>query len=168
MLFTMIAYLIVIALIIMLAIFVVPQLIVSISDLTIKISEEFPTMYKKVLAWLGLVEKRFPIFDWHSVEIQLKESMPQVLELTTNFVTYLFEKIINISISLVSAFFNLLISIMVSVYMIMDKHIIARNGRRLLFAIFPKHRATSLCKTVKDCNDIFYNFVINLSIVKLQ
>ena len=163
----LIAYLFTIALIVLLIIFVMPQLIISISDLTTKLSEEIPDIYKEINDWFIIVEKKFPIFDWKSVEKQFKNSIPQVLELTTNFVTYLFEKIINISISLVSAFFNLLISIMVSVYMIMDKKILVRNGRRFLFAIFPKNKAISFCKTIKDCNDIFYNFVIGKAIDSL-
>lgn len=162
-----IAYAIIIALIVLLIIYVVPQVFISISDFTIKLSEDIPDIYKKVNNWFDVVEKKFPLFDWKTVEKQFKEAMPQFVELTTNFVTYLFGKVINLSISFVSAILSLLISIMVSIYMIMDKHILTKNARRLAYALFPKNKATTLCRTVSDCNKIFYNFVIGKALDSL-
>ena len=162
-----IAYVVIITLLVLLIIYVVPQVIISISDFTLRLSEEIPVVYKKVNKWFDVVEKKFPLFDWKTIEKQFKDMMPKVVELTTNFVTYLFEKIINISISFVSAILSLLISIMVSVYMIMDKHILAKNARRFVYAILPKQKATTLCRTVSDCNKIFYNFVIGKALDSL-
>ena len=161
------AYLLVISIIVVLMIYVIPQVIVSISDFTVKLSESIPTMYNKIHHWFALFENKFPLFDWSSIESQINESMPQFVKITTNFVTYLFSKLINISISFISAIISLLISIVVSTYMIMDRHLMVKNACRVAYAIFPKDKTISIFNTFRDCNKIFYNFVIGKALDSL-
>lgn len=163
----LLAYLLVISLVILLLIYVIPQVIVSISDFTVKLTDAIPSIYNKILHWLTISEEKFPLFNWEEIETHVKNAMPQVVKLTTNFVTYLFEKAINISISFISAIISLLISIVVSAYMIMDRHLMIKNACRVVYAIFPKNNTVSICNTIRDCNQIFYNFVIGKALDSL-
>ena len=43
---------------------------------------------------------------------------------------------------------------------ILDKKILAKNSCRILYAIMSKNKTLALVKTVKECNNIFYNFVM--------
>ena len=163
----LLAYLLVISLIVLLMIYVIPQVIVSISDFTVKLSDAIPNIYNKLNHWLVISEKRFPLFNWEGIEKQIKNAMPQVVTLTTNFVTYLFSKAINISISFISAIISLIISIVVSTYMIMDRHLMVKNACRVAYAIFPKDKTVTIYKTFRDCNKIFYNFIIGKALDSL-
>ena len=163
----LLAYLLIISIIVVLMIYVVPQVIISISDFTVKLSDSVPTIYNKIHQWFTVFENRFPLFDWESIESQIKNAMPQFIKITTDFVTYLLSKVINISISFISAIISLLISIVVSTYMIMDRHLMVKNACRVAYAIFPKDKTISICNTVRDCNKIFYNFVIGKALDSL-
>lgn len=99
----LLAYLLIISIIVVLMIYVVPQVIISISDFTVKLSDSIPSIYNKIHHWFIVFEKRFPLFDWESIEKQIESAMPQFVKITTDFVTYLFSKLINISISFISA-----------------------------------------------------------------
>ena len=156
----LLSYIFVIACIVAILVFIFPEVYYSISDLTDTVSKNIPTISKKVIKFLNELEQRFPWFDWKTVEKQVQTSIPSFMKITTNFLTYLFEKAITISISVVSAIISLIIAITVSIYMILDKKVLAKHACRLTYAIIPKHKANGFIQTVKECNNIFYKFVM--------
>lgn len=159
----LIAYILFVGTLVLILAFIIPQLFDSISELTQKI----PAIYEVVLKWLSNIEKRLPSIDWSVVEDQIKNSMPQIMELSTSLLTDVFPKLINFSISLVSLVINILLSIVISVYMIADKYKLSDNATKIVYAILPKEKARSFIGTVKDCNSIFSAFVIGKAIDSL-
>lgn len=143
--------------------FIIPQFADSLNDLIGKI----PALYDIAYEWLEKIEDKLPYFDWGIVEDQLKSSMPQIIQVSTEFVTNIFPKIIDLGFSIVSLFINIILSVVISCYMISDKHILADNATRVVYAILPKKYAVSFCNTVKECNAIFSGFVIGKAIDSL-
>lgn len=156
----LLSYVFVIACIVAILVFIFPEVYYSIADLTETVSKSIPAISKKVIKFLNELEQRFPWFDWKTIEKQVQTSLPSFMKITTDFLTYLFEKAITISISVVSAIFTLIIAITVSVYMILDKKVLAKHACRLTYAIIPKRKAKSFIQTIKECNTIFYKFVM--------
>ncbi|MBE5935748.1 MAG: AI-2E family transporter [Lachnospiraceae bacterium] len=156
----LVSYILVTALLAVLLFFILPEVYYSIADLTETISKAIPSISNKLINFIEDLEKKFPWFDWNTIEKQIQTSIPEFMKVTTNFVTYIFEKAINISISVISLVLSLIISVTVSVYMILDKKLLAKNACRVLYAITSKSKACAIVKTVRECNNIFYNFVM--------
>ena len=159
----LLAYIFFIGFVALILTFIIPQFADSLNDLIAKIPVLYDTAYK----WLESFEDKLPYIDWEVIEEQLKTSMPQIIQMSTEFVTNVFPKIIDIGFSIVTLFINILLSIVISCYMISDKHILADNGTRVIYAIMPKKYAAAFCNTVKECNAIFSGFVIGKAIDSL-
>lgn len=159
----LLAYIFFIGFVALILTFIIPQFADSLNDLI----EKIPALYDMAYEWLEKIESKLPYFDWEVVEDQLKSSMPQIIQMSTEFVTNVFPKIIDLGFSIVSLFINIILSVVISCYMISDKHILADNATRVVYAILPKKYAVSFCNTVKECNAIFSGFVIGKAIDSL-
>ena len=153
------SYILVAAVMSIILVFILPEVYYSVMDLTETTSKAIPKITDDVVNYIEGLEKKFPWLDWTTIEKEIQALIPEFMKITSNFVTYIFEKAIHISISLISLFLSLIISVTVSIYMILDKKILAKNACRILYALFSKERTISLVKTVKECNNIFYNFL---------
>lgn len=159
----LLAYIFFIGFVALILTYIIPQFADSLNDLVNKI----PTLYDMAYKWLESFEDKLPYIDWDVIEEQLKSSMPQIIQMSTEFVTNVFPKIIDLGFSIVSLFINIILSVVISCYMISDKHILADNATRVIYAILPKKYAASFCNTVKECNAIFSGFVIGKAIDSL-
>lgn len=161
------AYVCVISIISLVLVFILPQIFLSITDLTTNLSNNIPKLYNEINNIFNIIERKFPNFDWSNIESQVNSAMPQFFGITTDFVTFLFNKAVNLSISVVSGVLSFLIAFIVSIYMLLDKHILAKNACRISYAFLSKNATLNLTRTIKDCNTIFYNFVIGKAIDSL-
>lgn len=157
------AYILFIGFLTLILTYIIPQFADSLNDLI----EKIPALYDTAYEWLEKIEDKLPYIDWEVIEEQLKASMPQIIQMSTEFVTDIFPKIIDIGFSIVSLFINIVLSVVISCYMIADKHILADNATRVIYAILPKRYAQGFCNTVKECNGIFSGFVIGKAIDSL-
>lgn len=141
------------------------QFLSSLSDLT---SEENLTyLYEKTGTFFSAIAKRFPYIDWTTIQNELLDYVPQLIKTSTDAVTDFFPKLINFSISIVKILINIILSVVVSCYMLSDKMVLRRNITKLIYAIFDKRVAKSICQTAHECNQIFYAFVIGKAIDSL-
>ena len=159
----LLAYLLFIGFIALILTFIIPQFASSLNDLIDKIQALYDVAYR----WLESFEDKLPYIDWTVIEDQLKSSMPQIIQMSTEFVTNVFPKIIDLGFSIVTLFINIILAVVISCYMISDKHILADNATRVIYAILPKKHAVAFCNTVKECNAIFSGFVIGKAIDSL-
>lgn len=157
------AYIVVFGIITVALRYILPQIADSISDLTIQL----PAIYDEIILYLGNLEEHFPNFDFNLIEEKLKESVPQIIGFGTNIVTNIIPVLYTFSLSVVKLFINLILSIVISCYMLSDKDMLSINAKRFVFAILPKKKAESFCQTCKECNGIFSGFVIGKSIDSL-
>lgn len=148
-------YLLVIGFIILFFIFIIPQLAKSVYDLLLAL----PSV-DEMKGWLLAVEEHFPGFDWSLIEKPVNDTLPVLLSNVTTLLSNLIPLVYSASVSIVQWLINLIISIIISCYVLTDSHILSRNAKRLLHVLLPEKKYISLMHTLGDCNAIFGGFII--------
>jgi len=145
--------------------FVIPQVYQSISD----IIESAPSWYEKIAKWLDNYEKTHTnsIISYEFINNKLESALPQIIEYLTAILGNLVPYILNTSMAIVKGLINLIISIMVSVYMIADHKNIFYHFKRFLFATMPKKKAENARIICKNCANIFINFLLGKALDSL-
>lgn len=163
------AYIVFVGILVVLLIVVIPQFFTQFfSSITSLTSEKNLTyIYTKIGNFFTAVGNRFPYIDWNSIQDEIFNYIPQLIKASTDAVTEFFPKLINISISIVKAAINIILAIVVSCYMLSEKKILKKNTKKIIYSVFRKERATSICQTFHECNQIFYSFVIGKAIDSL-
>lgn len=98
------------------------------------------------LAWIGdLINENLPkILDIETIKATVMSLVPQVIVTTMSVVKWVS---------------NIIIAIIVSCYMIRDRHTLGTAMNRLLHAVVSPRRADSIIKTARTCNAIFSGFI---------
>ena len=144
-------------------VYVVPQLISSIQDLT----NNIPAMYNSCVRFFVDIEKRHPDLDLQIILDQISALEPKLIEYGTNLMTNAVPFIVNISVSIVRLLINILLSIVISCYLMSDKKNMKKQGKRLISALFPEHNTTFFMETAKECCRIFSSFFVGKAIDSL-
>lgn len=149
------SYIIALSIIIIIMTYIVPQFLNSIQDLT----ERVPDMYNAAYDYLNTLQERYPNLDIDFIQDKINQSKPHLVEFGTNMVTDAFPLLFDLSVSIVKSVINLLLAIVISAYILIDKKMIIKNMRRLIYSIFAKVSADYICTTAKKCNSIFSGFI---------
>lgn len=154
------AYIFAISMIVLFVNYVTPQITKSIMDLS-----------PKLLSWsnwsieyLQTLDARYPNFDFAAIEDYLNNLYPQIMDYGTNVLANLVPLLFSVSVNVVKIVINILLSFVISCYMISDKTHLIINFKRLVYAILKKEKADSFCITCKECNKIFSGFIIGKAI----
>lgn len=158
----LITYLFTLSLIVVGISYIIPQLATSVSDLI----KKQDNLYQDALDLLGYIEERFQI-DFKYVEEQLQSLWPQLVNYGTNLVMDVFPRLLNLGISIFKVAINVLISIAISIYMLFDKRKLSKMMVRVVYAVLPVKKASSMTTTFKECGTIFSSFVIGKAIDSL-
>lgn len=148
-------YILVIGLVILFLVFIIPQLARSIYDLILAL----PSV-DDMKGWLNALETYFPSFDWSLIEKPVNDALPGLLSKITALLSNLIPLVYTASVSVVQWLINLIISIIISCYVLSDSRILARNIKKLLHVILPKQKYRSLMQTLRECDHIFGGFII--------
>ena len=148
-------YLLVIGLIILFLIFIIPQLAKSVYDLILAL----PSV-DEMRGWLIAVEEHFPGFDWSLIEKPVNDALPGLLSSVTALLSNLIPLVYTASVSVVQWMINRIIRIIISCYVLTDRHILSRNAKRLFHVLLPEKKYVSLMRTLGECNAIFGGFII--------
>lgn len=149
------SYIIAIGLIVIISFYIVPQFRKSFVDL----SERLPDMYNSAYNYLNDIQKRYPDLNIAYVEDKINHIKPKLIEFGTNMVTNGIPLIFNISLSILKTLINIILSIVISSYILIDKKILIKNAKRFIYSIFSKDRADYFCSTLFKCNSIFSGFI---------
>ena len=151
------AYVIAIGAIILVFIFIVPQIITSISQL-IRIS---PTLYQNALDMLYSLDERFPSLDLSFIYQTAEDVMPDLFNF---FRTFMSETVLpflySAGLSIISWFINIILAFVISCYLLFSKQKLIKSLKRVAYAIFPEDICLTLFDTLKDCNQIFSQYII--------
>lgn len=169
MLSLILAYIIFLGIITIILLYIIPEFFTSISDLTANIPMN--ELIHKLENFLTDIEEYFPMLDFNIVEEKINELTPQLLSFSTDFVKNLLPKLLNvsylISMSIVRVIINMLLSLVISAYLLASKDFLSRGIMRLLYAFTSKKRADSIAKVAVECNNIFSKFIIGKAIDSL-
>ena len=160
-----ISYLAVLGMLTIGLIYVIPELYKSISELTtINRINALVTMVVKALHDL---ENKFPNIDFAIIEAKIEESLPQFITYGTNMIKDLVPMVFTVSVYIVKAVINLLLSVVISVYMLSDKANFKIALKKGLYAFVQKNKVDSFLQTVKECDAIFKGFIIGKTVDSL-
>lgn len=143
--------------------FVIPQIGDSIAELTGNI----PVVYNKIIKFLADLHKKYPEIDTDYISERLNEMVPNLIKYGTNVVGNVIPMVFSVSVSIVKVVINILLALIISMYMIVEREKFKYQGKRLVYSIFSEKKGDTICKTFGECNDIFSAFLISKAIDSL-
>ncbi len=159
----LLSYLIVIGFIIICLIYVIPQLINSISDL----STTLPLIYSSISRWMRTFAYKNDFLSSDMVNKFLGSLTPKIMEFSTLLASKLIPWLYSVSLSIIQWFVTIIFAIVISIYLLSDKHIIFRFIKKVLYAFFSEQTSKNLIQITKNCNDIFTGYIIAKAIDSL-
>lgn len=151
------SYVIAIGAIILVFIFIVPQIINSISQL-VRIS---PTLYQNALNMLYSLDERFPTLDLSFIYQAAENVMPDLFNFFRTFMSdTVLPFLYNAGLSIISWFINIILAFVISCYLLFSKQKLIKSLKRLAYAVFREDICLTLFDTLKDCNQIFSQYII--------
>lgn len=157
------SYLLAIGIITITILYILPELAQSVKDLRVIV----PSIVDTVIDFLNNIEALFPNLDIEWIEEKLQQLLPNLLTYGTNFLSNLVPFLYSFSVSLVKVVINLLLSIVVSCYMLADKTILAKNCKRAAYALLPTKNVQAYIDTAKECLGMFTGFIVGKSVDSL-
>ncbi len=151
------AYVIAIGAIILVFIFIVPQIINSISQL-VRIS---PSLYQNALDMLYSLDEYFPALDLSFIYEAAENVMPDMFNFFRSFMSdTVLPFLYSAGLSIISWFINIILAFVISCYLLFGKQRLIKSLKRVAYAIFPEEICITLFTTLKDCNQIFSQYII--------
>ena len=145
---------------------VIPQLTATVQLLLVQLPDFFLRMETKVLDFLA---ERPELMEWVNNNFDLQSiNWSSILEKAAAFISNSLATIVNTAISAVSnifsAAFNLVISIVFAFYCLACKETLARQGRRLVYALLKEKSADFIVRILRMTNSVFSNYLVGQSL----
>lgn len=159
----LVTYVIAIGVIAILMVFILPQLYTSITDIV----DRLPVWYNNLTTMVDNFENRHAdlgFIDYNIINEHLTSLYPKIISYLTDTLANLLPYVVNTSMAIVKGVVNLIISIMVSVYMISDHKNIFYQFKKLLYAVFPKQAADTTRTICRESTNIFLKFMYGKAI----
>ena len=152
------SYVIVIGLLALVIGFLIPQLISSAAELV----GLFQTWYSQSGAWIENLQERFPDIDITGIMSNIQTSISSFLNVDriTSIVSNMVPKLFSTGVAVFKVAYNVLFSLIVSLYALFDKDRLVRNLKRLIRAIFKPAKAASAIDIVELTHHIFCRFIV--------
>ncbi|MGN0383749.1 MAG: AI-2E family transporter [Eubacterium sp.] len=143
--------------------YVIPHLASSINSLIIKFQE----LYETIPSYIDSLSRQFPNIDFDYLKDVLTSALPSFVDILNKVATDWVPMIFDTSISVVKWIYNIIIAILVSCYMLLDKENLLRNFKRIIYAVFKKDTSDKLCKILYQVNRIFSSYIVGKAIDSL-
>ena len=159
------AYLIFIGAIVTILIYLIPQVTQSISELW-KSAQTWPEQIEQLLT---KVQEYFPQLDLSNIGEQLEQSILSFFDankigsIASGIIPMLFSS----AVGLVNLVFNIFITLIVSVHMIVDRYRLGKASAKLVRAIFKERTANQIISTLNTCNHVFSRFLVGKTVDSL-
>ena len=153
----------VIGVIIMCISFIVPEVYTSLKN----IYEGVQGNYDKLLKFLDKMSKKHPNMDISYITSLAKDNSSNVINFVQGSMNTILPLLYNTSLSVISWTLNIIIAIMVSCYMLIDRERLLKTFKKLIYAVVRKNKADNFIGLLRDCNRIFSNFIIGKAIDSL-
>lgn len=152
----LITYIIVLGFISVTITYVVPELISNAMDF----ANYIPHAYDTMLEQLTFLQERFPDLNWDFVIKPLNDTIPDLIRAIRSMITNMVPTIYTVSMSIASWIINVLITIIVSVYMLYDKRRLMHSCWRVIYAFMPEKHIPVAREILAECNRLFSSFVV--------
>ena len=162
-----ITYIILLGLVLVSVFGVVPQIVNSLTDLINSALTVIPQSASEFNQFLTQLHERFPSLDISAIQDAMDNMLPSILNYIRDFASNIVPTLYSLSMSIMQLLLNLVIALIVSIYILMDKKILLGTVKASIYAFLPQKRIPYIIDTLKECNDIFGGFVIGKAIDSL-
>lgn len=139
---------------------IVPEIYSSLKNIYANVQSS----YDKLIDFLDKISETHPDWDISYVTTVVKDNSSNIIDFVKGSLDKILPMLYNTSVSVISWIINIIIAIMVSCYLLIDKNRLLFNAKKLMYAILKKERADTLSNTLRSCNKIFGNFIIGKTI----
>lgn len=153
-------YVVVIGIIVICISIIIPEIYLSLKSIYEGVQES----YDKFLRFLDTTSKKHPDWDITYITNLAKDNSSNIINFVQGSVNTVLPLLYNTSVSVISWAINILIAIMVSCYLLIDKERMLFNIKRLIYAVTKKEKAEKFIHLLHDCNHIFSSFVVGKTI----
>jgi predicted PurR-regulated permease PerM len=143
----------VIGLIIALALFVIPQLVSSISTLLYMVPDYLKSFESLINQYISSTEILQNIYN------TLISTWKELLQFFANFLTTSLSGILNTTVSITSGIFNFILSLVLAIYMLSSKETLIYQLKKILYAFTKKEVADKTIEIGKLANNTFSKFI---------
>lgn len=157
------AYIIVLGFITVCLVYIIPQLIASLSEL----SANIPVMYTTFSIWLRELSYNMDFINNDMVNWIINNLTPKIMEFSTALASRLIPFLYSTSVAVIRWLIMIIIAVVVSVYLLSDKKIIFGTVKKILYAFLDKKTAERVIEIAKNCNAIFTGYIIAKAIDSL-
>ncbi len=158
------AYVFVLGLITIAIVYIVPQVSESVKELM----KSLKNWYNTLMYDTDTMRIRYPYLPVDEIMYFVKTALPEnIFNYGPDVAKVVFPYIYNLSASFVSGLINVIFSIVISCYLILDKEKIVKAIRRIIFAFNDKENASDIWNVFRQCNHIFNGFLYGKTIDSL-
>lgn len=157
------AYIIVFGFIAVCLVYIIPQLIASLSEL----SANIPVMYTTFSTWLRELSYEMDFINNNTVNRIINNMTPKIMEFSTALASRLIPLLYSTSVAVIRWLIMIIIAVVVSVYLLSDKKIIFGTVKKILYAFLDEKTAKRVIEISKNCNAIFTGYIIAKAIDSL-
>lgn len=152
----LITYVIVIGFIVWMLLFLFPEITRNIIDFI----NSVPKAYESLLETIDYLQERFPSVDIEALWKPVSEALPDLVSQLQNVATNMIPTIYTLSMSIAGWIINLLITVIVSIYMLYDKKRLMRSCWKIIYAFLPQKWIPACQEILSECNRLFSSFVV--------
>ena len=139
----------------------IPQIISTVESLVATLPDFFNRVYNQTMAFLN---DNPEVMEWLSENtdfenLDLAGLIQKLVSFISNSLTSIADKAFQLVIGLSTGIFNGVLSFVFALYCLARKEILARQGRRLLYAIIPEKIADEVVRILRMSNSTFSNFI---------
>lgn len=155
-----VSYLVVLGVIVVCILYIVPQIVVSLTE----VISSLPKLYEMVYDFFDNLQDRFPNADVSELQRFANDLLPDLIDTLRTFMNGMVPAIYSTSLAIFNGILNVIIAIIVSVYMLIDKKQLQLSLQKLLFSFVPVKRIRTTMEILSECNHIFTSFIVGKAI----
>lgn len=152
----LVTYMIVIGVVAWLILFIFPEITNNLIDFI----NSIPKFYNQLLEWVDYMKERFPDLNIELLWQPISEALPNLITQLQNIATNMIPTIYTLSMSIAGWIINLLLTIIVSAYMLYDKKRLMRACWKMIYAFLPQRHIPICQEILSECNRLFSSFVV--------
>lgn len=135
-------------------IYLIPEIINSLTELLNKL----PEWANSIMNLINNLSEKYPDIDFKYIQDTITNTDSTLQSTLSKLISSLTTTIVATGVSVLKFIFNFIVAIIVSCYLIIDKKMQARGIKRVVFAFFKQERAEKIWNVVKRSIRIFSDF----------
>lgn len=149
------ALLTIIAFITTVIMFVIPQLIESVS----KLGDSIPQYLSQLEVFIEKILKNVNSAQLNKIFSDILNMWKEILGVSTQFLTSFLSNMIDITLNVTTSIVDIFLALIFSIYMLANKEQLIRQVKKILFAFLPKKFANKTLEIAKIANKSYASFI---------